>query len=74
VRSYARQISSLPDGRWLIELGLGSPKEQALVDLAGAGAAILSLAPVRRTLEDFFVQQVADAERDSAAAGLRSAR
>jgi hypothetical protein len=38
--------------------------EQLLADLVAHGARVVSLNPVRETLEDFFVQSVRNNERD----------
>jgi hypothetical protein len=35
-----------------------------LPDLLAAGGRLISVTPVRETLEDFFVEQVAAADRD----------
>jgi ABC-2 type transport system ATP-binding protein len=50
--------------RWALELPLSSPPEQLLADLASHGAALVSLNPIRDTLEDVFVRQVAAADPD----------
>ena len=46
------------DGRYTLELPLGTVPEQLLAELVAAGAHLVSLNPIRQTLEDFFVQQV----------------
>ncbi len=38
------------------------PPERWLAELTSAGAHLVSLNPIRETLEDFFVQQVTSAE------------
>jgi hypothetical protein len=48
----------IADGRYALELPLESPPERLLADLTAAGAALVSLNPVRETLEDYFVQKV----------------
>ncbi|MCA1560825.1 MAG: ABC transporter ATP-binding protein [Acidobacteria bacterium] len=45
--------------RYALEITLDHPPERIVTELAAAGATIVSLNPVRDTLEDFFVQQVA---------------
>ncbi|MEZ5292139.1 MAG: ABC transporter ATP-binding protein [Vicinamibacterales bacterium] len=57
LRPRARTITALHDGRYAIELPPDAP-ESALQLLSGAGARVVSLNPVRKTLEDYFVQQV----------------
>jgi len=49
-------------GRYALELPLTPPPERTLADLVGQGAALVSLTPVRDTLEDFFVRQVSGAQ------------
>ena len=48
-------------GRYALELPLNPPPEQTLAALIAQGAALVSLMPVRDTLEDFFVKQVSGA-------------
>jgi ABC-2 type transport system ATP-binding protein len=58
----ARRISRLSEGRYTIELPLDPPPDRLLAELAAAGARLVSLNPIRETLEDFFVQQIEQAE------------
>jgi hypothetical protein len=53
-------------GRYAIELPADRPPDQVLVDLTATGATLVSLNPVRETLEDFFVERVASMTADSA--------
>jgi ABC-2 type transport system ATP-binding protein len=46
------------EGRFALELPLTVPPEQILGDLVASGARLVSLNPLRDTLEDFFVRQV----------------
>jgi ABC-2 type transport system ATP-binding protein len=46
------------EGRYTLDLPLDPPPDQLLHDLTSAGAHLVSLNPIRQTLEDFFVQQV----------------
>jgi ABC-2 type transport system ATP-binding protein len=48
----------LAEGRYALELPLTPPPERTLADLVGQGASLVSLTPMRDTLEDFFVRQV----------------
>ena len=64
VVSRATQISP---GRFALELTEQQPPEVILSSLVAAGASIVSLNPIRETLEDFFVRQVA-----SVGAGART--
>jgi len=54
----ARRIA---DGRYALELPPGAKPEEWLSRLVGAGATVVSLNPLRETLEDFFVRQVSRA-------------
>ena len=53
-----RHMVRLGDGRYTLELPLDPPPAQLLRELTGAGAELVSLNPLRETLEDFFVRQV----------------
>jgi hypothetical protein len=46
--------------RYALELPLETAPEQLLDELIRKGAKLVSLTPMRQTLEDFFVQRVAD--------------
>ena len=46
------------EGRYMLDLPLEPAPEHLLADLTRAGAHLVSLNPVRQTLEDFFVEQV----------------
>ena len=48
----------LGEGRFSLELPSTAAPEQLLSELVATGARVVSLNPVRETLEDFFVQQV----------------
>ena len=48
----------LGPGRYTLDLPLDSPPERLLTDLTAAGARLISLNPIRDTLEDFFVRRV----------------
>ncbi len=58
LRARARSVTALHDGRYTIDLP-PDPPEPAVQALADAGGRVVSLNPVRRTLEDYFVQHVA---------------
>jgi hypothetical protein len=55
------RTTRIGDGRFALELPLSTAPERLLADLVAAGARVVSLNPLRATLEDFFVQQVATA-------------
>ncbi len=46
-------------GRYQLELPAEVPAEKVVADLTAGGARLVSLNPVRATLEDFFVEQIA---------------
>jgi len=48
----------ISEGRYALDLPLDPPPDQLLGELTTAGAHLVSLNPIRQTLEDFFVQQV----------------
>jgi ABC-2 type transport system ATP-binding protein len=60
--SRARRIVRISDGRYLIELPLDAPPDRVLAEITAGGAALVSLNPIRDTLEDFFVRQVTSPE------------
>jgi ABC-2 type transport system ATP-binding protein len=52
------QATLLGDGRFSLELPSSTVPEQLIPDLVSGGARIVSLNPLRGTLEDVFVEQV----------------
>jgi ABC-2 type transport system ATP-binding protein len=58
LESRARQIVRIGEGRYTIELPPDPPPDRVVAEIAAAGALLVSLNPIRDTLEDFFVQQV----------------
>jgi len=57
-----RRAVAIGDGRYALELPLDPPPERLLTHVTAAGAHLVSLNPVRETLEDFFVEQVTSPE------------
>jgi ABC-2 type transport system ATP-binding protein len=53
-----RRVIPIGEGRYTLELPLQPPPEHLLRDLTASGAELVSLNPIRETLEDFFVQRV----------------
>jgi len=53
-----RRAVRLGEGRYMLEMPLEPGPERLLGDLTAAGAHLVSLNPIRQTLEDFFVEQV----------------
>ena len=60
VAPAARRVTEISPGRYSIELPLDDPPERVFAELAATGATLVSLNPLRETLEDFFVQRVAE--------------
>jgi len=55
-----RRTVEISPGRYTLELALDPPPERLLADLIATGASLVSLNPLRDTLEDFFVRRVAE--------------
>ena len=51
-------VTPLGGGRYSLELPATTPPEPLLNELVTTGARLVSLNPVRETLEEFFVQRV----------------
>ena len=58
VEASARRVVKISEGRYQIELPLEPSPDRLLAQVTAAGAALVSLNPIRQTLEDLFVQQV----------------
>jgi ABC-2 type transport system ATP-binding protein len=54
----ARRLVRIGDGRYAIELPPEVPPDRVLAALTAAGGTLVSLNPIRDTLEDYFVRQV----------------
>jgi ABC-2 type transport system ATP-binding protein len=65
-----RRVLRIGDTRYQLELPLEPPPERLLTELAAAGAQLVSLNPIRETLEDFFVEQVTTADVMNVQRGL----
>jgi ABC-2 type transport system ATP-binding protein len=57
-------VTPLGRDRYTLEVPAASPPEQVLATLVAQGASLVSLNPIRDTLEDLFVRKVADVETD----------
>jgi ABC-2 type transport system ATP-binding protein len=53
-----RRLVRIGEGRYTIELPGNPPPDGLLSELRTGGATLVSLNPIRETLEDFFVSQV----------------
>jgi len=56
------RATTVGEDRYALELPLTPPPERTLAALVAQGASLVSLTPVRDTLEDFFVRQVSGAD------------
>ena len=65
LEARARRLVPLGHGRYAAELSSDPPPDRLVADIAAAGGSLISLNPVRQTLEDFFVQQVTGAPADT---------
>jgi ABC-2 type transport system ATP-binding protein len=65
LRSRARAVTALGDGRWAVELPSLAP-DAVLAQVTSSGARVVSLNPVRQSLEQYFMAHVAStAVRDT---------
>jgi ABC-2 type transport system ATP-binding protein len=67
-----RRVVRIGESRYQLELPLEPPPDRLLADLTAAGAQLVSLNPIRETLEDFFVEQVTTADVLSTKRGLEN--
>lgn len=58
-----RRVTEISPGRYALELSLDAAPERLLPDVLAAGGALVSLNPLRESLEDVFMQHVAEAGR-----------
>ena len=58
LRGRLRRVTSIAHGRYSLEVGADVRLEPLVADLAQAGAALVSVTPLRQTLEDVFVAHV----------------
>src|SRR5207247_5242937 len=49
-----RRAVRIDEGRYMLEPPLDPPPQRLLAELSAAGASLVSLNPIRDTLEDFF--------------------
>jgi ABC-2 type transport system ATP-binding protein len=63
------RATPIADGRYALELPRDARPERVLADVVAAGARLVSLTPIRDTLEDFFVRQVGAATGGEGPAG-----
>jgi len=70
IGARATRVVRLGDGRFSLELPLEPGPERLLSDLVAAGAHLVSLNPVRETLEDYFVEHVTAPDAQAVHRGL----
>jgi ABC-2 type transport system ATP-binding protein len=58
ISSIARRSTEIAPGRYALELPVSYAPEKLLAEFAATGARLVSINPVRDTLEDFFVRRV----------------
>lgn len=61
IRPLTTTVTEIGAGRYTLELPLTQVPEKLIPELAAAEATVLSLNPLRETLEDFFVQRITEA-------------
>jgi ABC-2 type transport system ATP-binding protein len=54
----ARTVTAIAHGRFTLDLPPDAEPERVIGELRASGATLISLNPVRETLEDYFLQQV----------------
>jgi ABC-2 type transport system ATP-binding protein len=59
LETRARTITRIAGDRYAIEMSAESRPDRILAEITAAGGQLISLNPVRETLEDFFVRRVA---------------
>ena len=72
IASRVKTLTMIADGRYSIALAADTRPEPLIAELTAAGASLVSVTPLRTTLEDVFLQRTADA-RQPQAAELRNA-
>jgi ABC-2 type transport system ATP-binding protein len=71
VLGRVRSITALKHGRFMLDLAPDAAPETLIAELRAAGADLVSLNPVRETLEEYFVKQVTAARARGNAAETR---
>jgi ABC-2 type transport system ATP-binding protein len=59
LETQARRLTRISEGRYTVELPLDPPPDRVVSEVAAGGGTVVSLNPLRETLEDLFVEQVA---------------
>ena len=61
LRAKVRSAVAIGGGRFQLELPLETPPEQLLAEIVSAGGRLVSLNPIRETLEELFIERVSGA-------------
>ena len=69
----ARKIVKLGEGRYSIDLPIDPGPDQLIAELSDRGAQLVSVNPIRETLEDFFVREVTSPDVSRRDRGLGAA-
>ncbi len=67
--SQPPRVTEIAAGRFALELAGAAAPDRLLAELVACGATLVSLNPVRETLEDFFVKHVEGAARSESVDG-----
>ena len=68
-RPLTIRVTGIGAGRYTMELPLTQAPERIIPEIAAAGATVVSMNPLRETLEEFFVQRIGEAGAGSRADG-----
>jgi ABC-2 type transport system ATP-binding protein len=68
-----RGAVNIGEGRYAFDLPVEPPPERIVAELAALGARLVSLNPIRDTLEEFFVQQVSSPAARAPRGGIEAA-
>ncbi len=71
LQARARRVVRISEGRYSVDLPLEVPVDRLLGELSAGGATLVSLNPLRETLEDFFVKQVEASQVSPSESGVR---
>jgi ABC-2 type transport system ATP-binding protein len=74
IAPQVRTSTEISPQRYALELSLDVSPERVLSDLIATGATLVSLNPLRDTLEDFFVRRVAEVGEGARAASREESR
>ena len=61
LRAGALRVTWIAEGRYALEIPLETPVDRAVAQVTSLGGTVVSVNPIRDTLEDFFVKTIAEA-------------